>query len=212
MRHFQALLGCALACWLAFGAAGVRADDINWSYTWSGPAGVGNSVGGGVAFIPVAGTGANTVDGKPAFMLEAFGPAGPITNGVYHLTMHLKDTASGQTADLPFNGVLNGPAALGLVNQFTSPLANQVTLGGNNYGVIIGLFSPPGPTGTGVQGVIGTNIMVVPTGGQGQQPPPPPGPPVKNVPEPSTLVLAGLGLSALAVRLGWRRRRGVAMA
>ena len=58
------------------------------------------------------------VNGVPAFTLEAFGPGGTITGGTYNLTIHLADKVSGQFADLPFSGVLNGETGLGLLNQF----------------------------------------------------------------------------------------------
>jgi hypothetical protein len=210
MRRFWVLpLRCALVCWLAVAASSARADDIPWSYSWSGPATVGNDAGGGVKFIPVSDSGVNGMNGKLAFQLESFGPAGNIKDGTYSLTMHLVDTVSNQSADLPFAGVLNGPTNQGLLNEFTAPLTVQKTIGGNNYGVVIGLYSAPGATGSGVLGVIGTNIMVVPSGQQQQQQQPPP---VNKVPEPSTLALAAVALSGLVLHWGRRRLTGKAIA
>ncbi len=203
MRNVRALLGI-LVCWLACAAASARADNISWNYGWSGTTEVLNNTGGGVQFIPSFGSGTNGEDGVPAVMLKAFGPTGVVTNGAYSLTMHLTDQASGTTADLSFSGVLSGTTDQGLLNQFNSPLTQQAMLGGNNYGVVIGLFAAPGPTGSGVQGMIGANVMVVPGSGGGNPTPPP----VTSVPEPATLTLAGLAAGALGLRWGWRRRAG----
>src|SRR5262249_13639961 len=60
------------------------------------------------------------------------------------------------------------------------------------------LFVPPDP---GSPGSLGANVTIVPGPGGS------PSPPVQDVPEPTGLVLAGLGLSALGLRRWWARQR-----
>jgi hypothetical protein len=116
--------------------------------------------------------------------------------------MHLVDKGSNEFADLTFHGVLSGPTNLGLQNEFKAPVAATATLGGNVYGVIIGLYTPPGATGSGVKGVLATNVLVTPGSGT----PNPSPPPVSQVPEPGTLSLAGTGGVAILTLLMLRRR------
>ena len=123
---------------------------------------VANDSGGGVKLFMTSGQGVNGQNDVNAALLESFGNTGVIKNGSYTLTMHLVDKASKDSADLTFSGVLNGATDLSLQNQFTQPLTGTATLGGNNYGVVIGLYSAPGEPGSGIKGLIGTNVMVVP--------------------------------------------------
>jgi hypothetical protein len=107
------------------------------------------------------------------------------------------DNASQQTGDLTFTGAFNG--TLGsqskLTNAFTGPTSQSIMLGGNDYTADIGLFVPPQP---GSPGQIGANVTVLPG---------PPPAAARDVPEPTTFLLASLGLSTLGMRTCCRRRR-----
>jgi PEP-CTERM motif len=183
-----------------------RAEPI-WSYSWSSSPGVVTSDDGSlgkVTLTPASGgpfTGSvNSGPGILAATLDATGPASGaavFTNQGYGLTMHLTDNASHTSADLNFSGAFSGTlgSTFALTNSFKSPLTESVTLGGNLYNVTVGLYVPPQP---GKAGSLGANVSVT---GSGQPPPV-----VHSVPEPTSLVLAGLGLSALGLRC-WRRLR-----
>jgi hypothetical protein len=209
------LFASALACSLVFAGSRARAEDVTWSYSWSGTAEVLNDKGGGVKFHLGSGTLTNNQNGVTAALLEAFGPSGNIVNGKYSLSVHLVDTATSKFTDLSFGGVLNGPTNLGLQNTFSAPVARVGAVGANNFGVIIGLYSAPGPTGSGVQGVLGTNVVVTPSGGGGTggtgatgggtKPP-------SQVPEPTAMSLSAIGGIGIALALFFRRRLNLRVA
>jgi hypothetical protein len=94
---------------------------------------------------------------------------------------------------LEFAGVFNGTLTDSWVHvqtRFTAPIQHSLLLGHNLYTVTLTSYVPPGPPAVGSEGKIGAFVDVHPV----------------NNPEPSSLVLAGLGLAGV---LGpWLRRRG----
>jgi hypothetical protein len=86
-------------------------------------------------------------------------------------------------------------------NTYTSPVTQTTTLDGNSITVTLDPFAHP-TTGSTNNGSIGAEITANIAGGGGG---PGPGGPT-GTPEPSTLVLAFLGLSGLGAA-SWRRRR-----
>jgi hypothetical protein len=189
---------------LLVAGASARADPITWSYTGSAAPGMVTSDDGSlgkVTFQPGSGgplTGswqginlANLVASAPATGTATF------TSQGYGLTLHITDNASHTAGDLTFSGALSGTlgSTNSLTNKITGPTSQSLTLGGNQYTAAVGLFVPPLP---GSPGRIGANVTVT---GPGTPPPP-----VSSVPEPSTLLLAGIGACAVGLRT-WRRRR-----
>jgi hypothetical protein len=208
MRSQKALaLAAALALLLTTRAA--HAEPVSWSYSWSSSPGVVNSDDGSlgsVSFLPGSGGpqlgSVNSGPGIQAASLVATAPASGLatfTNQGYGLTLSLTDNASHATGSLTFGGALSG--TLGrtndVTNTFSGATTKSINLGGNEYTVGLGLFVPPLP---GTPGSLGANVTVVPGPGSS------PSPPANDVPEPTSLVLAGLGLSALGLNC-WRRRR-----
>jgi PEP-CTERM motif len=123
-----------------------------------------------------------------------------------------------KSGSLSFQGTLGGvlaPNNNGVSVGFSS-LSGVLALGSDRFDVTL---SPPTPPGLGI---VAAQVTVTqgarpgpppgprpgpppgPEPGPGPRPGPPPGP--HDSPEPSTLLLAGLGLSAVGGRAWWRRR------
>lgn len=119
MIRMSVLFASALACWFVCPGSHARAEDVTWSYSWTGTSEVLNSNGGGVKLLLGSGTYNNNQNGVTAALLQAFGPAGNIVNGQYTLSVHIQDNATKDFTDLTFHGVLNGPTNLGLQNTFS---------------------------------------------------------------------------------------------
>jgi len=125
-----------------------------------------------------------TSPGKDAFTAKA-----------YTLTLTLTDLPSGASTTLTFSGKLDGwitAESSHLRNTFTGTTAYEVKLGSNQYTVTIGPYTPPSVPQARNAGSIGAQVTVVDSGI------------VQQLPEPGTLVLAGLGVSLF---LASRKRR-----
>jgi hypothetical protein len=208
-RSTSTLFGWTLACLLGAGTA-ARADLISWSYNWtpSSPA----------IFADSPGTGKITLTNEPlasavgtsdivATNLKVFSTANPatpdtFTNAAYSLTLLLTDTASKQSGSLTFKGEFNGTiSALNsdLTNTFTNATTQSITLGKTLFTVTMGQFTPPAPPGAQNSGSISAVALVKVSSGGGTTG-------GSTTPEPSTAVMAGLGLSFLGL-VSWRRWR-----
>jgi hypothetical protein len=213
------LWGAPLAL-LLLAAAGARADQIPvyspWTFSWTPKADAVLSDGGqgGVSFTKVTSTGSGVggvINGSsdivatnlkifsaaPANMPETFNGA-----GAYTLSLLLTDKDSGQSATLTFNGKLGGQfsASSAHVTNTYGPGAEQtVTLGDNTYTVTLpaNAYTAPQPPSAPEdnRGGIGAHVEVTTATVQ-----------TAHAPEPSTLLLSGMGLSFLGTA-SWRRRR-----
>ena len=198
----------ALATTLLAGAT-ARADVIKWDYSWtmspvSGVVHADAPGKGKVVFdLENPGTGANNSDIGAANLrtVSKATEAKPDklkTGGFYTLTLTLTDKASGLSGSVTFAGKLSGTfSALSadLENLFIGQTSKPLDLGGNHYNITIGPYTPPGPPSSDNQGSIGAHVAVASLG-------------IRDVPEPSTLVLACFGGTALfGVSLRQLRRR-----
>ncbi len=106
----------------------------------------------------------------------------------YRLALHLTDDTSGTHGEFVFFSTISniGPQ---IFNSLTSPPAQSLQLGNNLYTVTFGSADIPS-FGETRAGSLSASVDVQPVA----------------APEPSTLILAGLGASAL-VGAAWRRRR-----
>ncbi len=119
----------------------------------------------------------------------------------YSLSLRLSDLASGASGSLTVRGQLGGSfggypgAPVDVTNTFLDPTSQTLTLGKNLYTVTMG-YVPPlrlryGDPFNGPAGYIGASISVQPL--------------VNSTPEPSSLLLACLGLPSLGLTF-WRRK------
>jgi hypothetical protein len=209
MKHPRPVLLAALAVFIL--ASPSRADLIQWGFSWTNtPSLTADSGMGGVSFsnqaaIPAAGntsvvaTNLTLVSTAPAAHPDTFNNA-----GTYTLTLRLTDAASTQSGTLSWTGKLGGSFSMNsaaVTNTFLSPITQELDLGTNAYTVTIGGYLPPGPPGTQNPGAIGATVEVsslIPGGDPGTSGGP--------SPEPSSLLLCGLGAAGCALA-GWRRRR-----
>jgi hypothetical protein len=200
---------------LTAGRAG--AGLVPWSYQWDAHPIVVNADSpgphspppGGITLIP----GAITITGGSqgaargsasivAVNLSTFtfspSPSGAperFSNTPYALGITLSDLDSGITGRLKFSGVFDGTmtdSSINLHTRFTSPTKQSITIGDTAYTVTMTSYTPPGPPSVGNEGKIQAFVDVRPA----------------TAPEPSTLVLCGMGLaSALFSPLYGRPRR-----
>ena len=86
-----------------------------------------------------------------------------------------------------------------------SVVLGNSTVGFRKYNVKIDGFLPPSPNSPEIngRGSVHANVIITPVDGSGELPPDDPDP--AETPEPSSLLLAGLGLSSLGV--AYRRRK-----
>jgi hypothetical protein len=182
---------------LCLGSA-ARADHLGWSFSWSaGPAVVSDGGRGRIIMTATGGDAMGDSDISAVNMRtisNAFPLTGPdvFTDRPYTLTLHLTDDFSGQEGTLTFSGKINGTLtrfSSNLTNTFDSPQTQVLDLGHSRYTVTIGPFVPPGQPGSTNRGSIGASVTVD----------------LSPTPEPSTLALAGVGLTLLGVR-GWRKK------
>jgi hypothetical protein len=199
------LLAAAIALCL-FTAAQARADFSPWDYNWTPSVSVMNSDVPGQASIMLSNEPGGSASGSSYIVAtniktsSSADPSAPgtFTNAPYSLSLAIFDKASGKAGGVTFSGTLNGAVSSGssiLMNTFTSPDTQSVQIGNHVYTVKIGPFAPPGPPSATIAGSISALATVT----------------VADAPEPSTLVLAGMGLSMFG-GWWWKRRRNRALA
>lgn len=227
MRTIFALLLASTACLLA--AQPARAG-IDWSYI--GDKEVKISSGGSVVtFHGTAGSAANNT-GVSIFNLTAssstsnddvpdhFG-ATPFTLNVSIVDEKARSTLTGnELGTVTFKGYFTADVTAGSLTNWGvswdvdkgSVLLGNATVGKRKYDISVDGFLPPSPNNPSVngQGIVHAHVTVSsitvvddpnnpndPPGGDG-------GPEPSETPEPTSLLLAGLGASGL---FAWRRRR-----
>jgi hypothetical protein len=227
-RSFCLLGLLTFAALLAAGPAGT-AGPVSWSYSLSTSAGSFAADGGGVDTINLSPSPDGSLTGPANLNLLGFSTLTPdqlderFNNRSYALRLNLTDNNLHKSGSLVFNGTLDGslaPAVDGVTVGFDR-LSGALDLGNHRFDVTLGLppapglgivtaqvnvteihssGPPPGPTPN-------PNPSPAPSPSPSPSPGPGPNPGPNASPEPSTLLLAGLGLTAVGGRVWWRRRR-----
>ena len=118
-------------------------------------------------------------------------------NAAFNLTLTITDFGSNKTGTMSFSGRFDGKLSQGsalIYETPTSPTTLTQTIGSHIYTVTIGPYVPPGNPTSGTVGSLGALATIK----------------VSSVPEPSAVVLAGLGVF-LVGGVWWHRRRALAV-
>jgi hypothetical protein len=217
----------ALAALLLSGAA-VRADSIPWGYSASSTQIFNSNNPIQTSSISFTGS-SNVASGNSGIIIynlttaSSASTATPdsFTNVPFNLSVTLTDikATSSASSNVQQNGTINFSGLFNATNvsksslfpgnvSWTTPTTASVTLGADDVGwrtytLSIASFTSPGQPG-GSPGSILATVSITPAdgpGGSGTQPPP------SAAPEPTSLVLAGLGLPL--VYLARRRKQQV---
>ncbi len=189
-----------------------RADFIQWKFNWTPTVSAITSDTSVDSFIQLTNEPEDNAAGSSdvvATNISVFSNAprgnpdvfGPNSTNAFTLTMKLTDTASGEFANLVFGGRFTGTLSAQSADldvTWTGQSNYVVELGNSEYTVDIGPYSPPGPPTADNKGSIAAHVEVRPLD-------------VVKVPEPSTLVLSGIGMSLVGLA-SWRKRRHAAAA
>jgi hypothetical protein len=192
-------------------AAAVRADFLNWSASWSLGQGQGPSFISGLSNVAVAlsqpGAGGSALS-VGNFTVNSVTTEADGFNAPYDLSLKITDNTTHDSGTLTFHGLISGdtgPTSKGLLNTFSNP-SQTLKLDGHTYAVSIDPSTLLPDTNHGAV-PLHASVSV----SDGGKVPGPPGPPEHLAPEPSALLLAGLGLAACAGAVK-RRRKGAAEA
>lgn len=198
--------GIALALLLLTNAS-ARADE-SWNYNWepSAPKVYANSGGSGYLMLTdepdhTATGSSNTIITNIQAVSTAPSSNPAVFNSVpVSFALKLTDAASGANDNLSFSGAFSGNITANSANvqlAFNQPTSEMVTLGGTQYKVVVGSYTPPGPPGVVNSGSLNAFVTVTPVNGNGH---------TSGTPEPAALTLVCLAFP-FAGLYGWRKRR-----
>src|SRR5579875_3196969 len=163
--------GIALAL-LFWTGASARAD-LSWTYNWTPNPTQVNATSGGPGYLTLTNEPDHTATGSSNTVItniQAVSTAPPSNPAVFDhapvsFTLQLEDLTSKATDTLSFSGYFSGNITADSANvqlKFTSPTTETVTVGGNNYSVQVGTYTPPGPPGAVNAGSLNAFVTVTP--------------------------------------------------
>lgn len=195
-RFLVALLASSLA------ASQGRADYMNWTYSSSAmPPGFAvtgaNNSSGAVQLTPFTNSAAGSSIAAIAYQTSA---SGPVTfnaqNATFTLTMTFTDKITHDSGSLSFVGSISGnlsPTSSSLVESF-AVTQKSLTLDGHVYTVTLPSSTALAPPTSPQQNIMAKVSVTNGGGGQG-------------TPEPTSLILGGLGVTLAGLGGWWKRRR-----
>jgi hypothetical protein len=189
---------------LLLSRAPASADPIPWMYSWSRSPEVISADAPGTGYITLTDEPLRTALGDSdvvATNLRTWSTASRsnpdlFTAKPYQLSLSLVDVDSGQEGTLTFTGLLDGELTAGssrIDNTFTGATVQSIVLGEHLYTASLGSWSPPGPPDSTNAGSISAHADISVES-------------IMTLPEPGSLLLAGLGATALGF-LACRPRR-----
>lgn len=198
--------GIAFALLLLTGAP-ARADLIPWAYNWEPSTTKVAADGGGNGYVSLTNAPSTAASGSSNTIitnLRTFSTAtqtqpDTFNHAPFAFTLHLVDATSNQAGTVTFSGFLSGTLTANSANiksTFTSPTTQQVDLGGNQYTITLGTYTPPGPPGVSNAGSLNAFVSIIPGNGH-----------ISSAPEPSALLLASLALPGIGLPRWLRRRK-----
>jgi hypothetical protein len=226
MKRFSiALLTAAVAAVLFSGTA--QAAPVPWTFNWTpvtnpasppGPTATVLSDNPG-SFLTISNEPGRTVTNDHTFItatnisVTSNAPVGFPDEFTLHgnvaFNLFLKDNNSGASGNFLFTGTFDtmNPLMKSTVSadssnlQFTPTGVQSINpvLGHNEYDVHFYSYTPPGPPGSGNKGSIAFQVTVRNLD-------------IQKAPEPSTMLLAGLGASFMSFSAWRKRRKQVTMA
>jgi hypothetical protein len=222
MKHLATRIVIAVLVALATTASQVHADYLNWTYTANpnvpgiavnakSPTGGAtvtltdfNNPQAGASKIPVIAYVTSTAATTPV----SFGPSSDVPP-TYKLALKITDSTTHDSGTLNFTGSIAGSLTAttsSLVNTLTPVTSKSLTLDGHTYTVTIRSVALAAPTSPQQDIFATVSVSNASTGGGGQN-----GggghPGVQGVPEPTSLLLAGLSVSLFGLANHWRSLR-----
>jgi len=200
------IIVCPVAvAWMLVQAGTARAEFIPWQYNWSRSPTTIMADAPGTGYIQLtdevwkSAAGSSDIVATNIKVFSDAPKANPdvFTQKNYTLTLTILDENSGTSGSLVFTGYLHGTASSkhsAVENVFTGLTTQSLVLGDSLYTVTMGSYVPPGPPGSVNSGAISAFASVTVSS-------------IHKTPEPSTLVLASLGLPLFGWPLWWQRRR-----
>lgn len=228
MKSMSAFLWTAAVASLAV-ASQARADFLNWSYSTVATPPVITSGTGSIQLTGVSnGTAGSSI---PLLGIQDSSSATTTAPDVYksnfNVALKVTDNQTHDSGTLTLAGMLTGSLNANGSNvtaSFAGP--SSLTLDGHRYTVSVPSLQVASPNTPQQSLVASIHVSGATTGGGTTPPPGPPPvvapptvpavgspPPAASTPEPSSMVLGGLGLSLLGMVRGWKRlRRPAALA